>query len=152
MRKHLYWVVLLLTLLSSCHSAQYHFDKFQQKGGKVNCITDTLIVNDTIVIDGDTVIVPREHYIVRDSIHYVTKWETKYKYKTLKVEHKTAQIEEKEETKRKKEEEKTIRNESDNDRKKGNGGKWWKGLLLGLVIGFILGFLARFLIKLYIKR
>ena len=76
-------LILALALVTSC-SAPYHFDKFQKKGGKVNCVTDTLIVNDTLLINGDTVIVPREHYIIKDSIHYVTRFETKYMWKTIR--------------------------------------------------------------------
>lgn len=151
MKGKIYWVVLLLTLLSSCHTASYHFDKFQKKGGKINCVTDTLKVVDTLIINGDTILVPTEKYIVRDSIHYVTKWETKYKYKTIKVQEKTSQIESKEETEQKKEEEKTKRNESDNQRKEAKGWAWWKWMLLGASIGAVIALLLRTIIKQYTR-
>ncbi len=149
-------LILALALVTSC-SAPYHFDKFQKKGGKVNCVTDTLIVNDTLLINGDTIIVPREHYIIKDSIHYVTRWETKYKYKTIKIQEKTSQIEAKQDAKvqkvQSKQDGRTKRNDSDNNRRiKNNLGNkvmsiFWAVLVL--VIGF---FILRFAINQFKKR
>ena len=157
MRKLIYWAVLLLALIYQSCSAPYHFEKFQKKGGKVNCITDTLIVNDTILLNGDTVIVPRKHYIVRDSIRYVTRFETKYMWKTIREQEKTERSEIKQQGKtdrvQSKQQGKTDRKESDNNRRIENnlGNKvtriFW--VVLVLVIGF---FVLRFAINQFKKR
>lgn len=157
MKKLIYWTVLLLVLMGQSCSAPYHFDKFQKKGGKVNCVTDTLIVNDTLLINGDTVIVPREHYIIKDSIHYVTRFETKYMWKTIREQEKTDRTEIKQQGKTNrtetKQQGKTDRNDSDNNRRIENnlGNKvmsiFWAVLIL--VIGF---FILRFAINQFKNR
>ncbi len=77
------WVLgmlLLALILFSC-SPEFHFNRFQKKGGKVTCQGDTVIREITTTIKGkdgriDTV---REKVPV---IEYKTRWETRYKYKT----------------------------------------------------------------------
>lgn len=144
--------ILLLSMLLNACKASYHFQKFQAKGGKIECDIDTLKVIDTLVINGNTIIKVRDSLVVRNQIEYVTKWETKYKYKEAKVK-------EKEETKRNKEENKTERveakqdgktdrNESNNNRKIENNFGKWIGLL---VMAFILGFFARHFLPLVIR-
>jgi hypothetical protein len=69
----------MLILLFSC-SPEYHFNRFQKKGGKVECKGDTVIREITTTIKGkdgriDTV---REKV---PYIEYLTRWETKWKYK-----------------------------------------------------------------------
>lgn len=83
-----YFIGALLLLVASC-SPQYHFNQFQKKGGKIDCIVDTVTVLDTFVVNGDTVILPIEKIKVKDSIRYVTKFETRYKYLTHKQNQKT---------------------------------------------------------------
>jgi len=121
--------LILILLLSSCRTASFHFDKFQKKGGKITCEGDTVIREITTTIKGqdgriDTIInrVPYVEYLTRwqtkykyklqrDSIE-VIKYETKYKYKTNKVE---------------------VRSKS----------RWWIWLIVGAVVGFV----ARRLLK-----
>lgn len=77
--------VLLMWIFSlqSC-SPEYHFAKFQKKGGKVQCDTVTVQKVDTLIIDGDTVIVNRPVTVIEPQIEYRTRWEVKYKYKYLR--------------------------------------------------------------------
>jgi len=73
----------LVLQLTSCRTAQYHFDKFQKKGGKIECDIDTVKIVDTLVtIKGDTILQVRDSLIYQPFTNYITKWETKYLYKT----------------------------------------------------------------------
>jgi hypothetical protein len=70
---------MILFLMLSC-SPEFHFNKFQKKGGKIECKGDTVIREITTTIKGkdgriDTLI---EKVPV---IEYMTRWETKWKYK-----------------------------------------------------------------------
>lgn len=152
MRKLFYTIAILCICLSSCKSAQWHLGKFHEKGGKIECDVDTLKVIDTLIIDGDTTYLVRDSIIVKSQIEYVTKWETKYKYKTIKEEQKT-------ERKQIKEDNKTDRKESDNDRKKeindsnndrkiqNNFGKW----VIFVITAFIVGFFVRHFLPLIMR-
>lgn len=73
--------IVLLFCLLSCRDAQYHFDRFIRKGGKVQIDTVTIQKLDTLLINGDTVIVTRPVTILQPQIEYRTRWETKYLYK-----------------------------------------------------------------------
>ena len=71
---------LLAIVLFSC-SPEFHFNRFQKKGGKIECKGDTVIREITNTIKGkdgriDTLV---EKVPV---IEYKTRWETKYEYKT----------------------------------------------------------------------
>ena len=157
MRKLFYTIALigmatLCICLSSCKSAQWHLIKFHEKGGKIECDVDTLKVIDTLIKDGDTTYLMRDSIIVKSQIEYVTKWETKYKYKTAKQEEKTKRKEISEDGK-------TDRKESNNDRKKeinasnndrkvqNNFGKW----VIFVITAFILGFFVRHFLPLIIN-
>jgi len=74
----LIWGVLLM-ILFSC-SPEFHFNRFQKKGGKIECKGDTVIREITTTIKGkdgriDTI---REKV---PYIEYKTRWETRWKYK-----------------------------------------------------------------------
>jgi hypothetical protein len=122
--------LLALMLMNSC-SSSYHFNKFVNKGGKIETKTDTIQVQKTIKLNGkDSIIfvemplkcpevqipptrqeIRYKYKIKRDSIEtvrYVTKWKTKEVIKVAKTEN------------------------SD----------WWK-FRVGLAIGFITSFLVR---------
>ena len=79
--------------LFGCMTAEKHFQKFLDKGGVVNCTQDSVLVTDTLFLNGDTILIDKWKYIIKDSIHVVTKWETKYRYKTVKEQEKTKRIE-----------------------------------------------------------
>jgi len=71
---------MILLLMLSCKTAEQHFEKFQKKGGKIECKGDTVIREVTTTIKGkdgriDTLI---EKVPV---IEYMTRYETKWKYK-----------------------------------------------------------------------
>ena len=70
---------LLAIILFSC-SPEFHFNRFQKKGGKIECKGDTVIREITTTIKGkdgriDTI---REKV---PYIEYKTRWETRWKYK-----------------------------------------------------------------------
>jgi hypothetical protein len=104
------YIVGMLYLLYGC-SANYHFTKFLNKGGKIDT-TDTIQVEKTIKINGkDSIIfvqmpfncpevqipptrqeIRYKYRIQRDSIEtirYVTKWKTKEVIKVAKTENKS---------------------------------------------------------------
>jgi hypothetical protein len=71
---------MILILMLSCKTAEQHFEKFQKKGGKIECKGDTVIREITKTIKGkdgriDTLV---EKVPV---IEYMTRYETKWKYK-----------------------------------------------------------------------
>ncbi len=114
-----------LWLLFSC-SPQYHFNKFQKKGGKVECKGDTVIQTVTTTIKGkdgriDTLIEKVPY------IEYNTRWEVKYKYKTVKENNDVIKYKTKWKTK---EVIKTKRIEERN--------LWWVWLIVGIVGGFFI--------------
>jgi hypothetical protein len=55
--------IAMIALLTSCHDAKYHLDKFYSKGGKITC--DTIYVEkiDTLVVKGKD---------GKDSLIYIT--------------------------------------------------------------------------------
>ena len=136
--------LLVLLSLFGCMTPEKHFKKFLDKGGVVNCKQDSVLVTDTLFLDGDTILIDKWKYIIKDSIHAVTKWETKYRYKIIKEQEKTKREESdnkrKEVIKKTKQDGKTARNQSDNDRKS-KSKSWWKFLL-----GYILGLLSCFIV------
>jgi hypothetical protein len=104
------YVVAMLYFLYGC-SANYHFTKFLDKGGKIENKTDTVKVQQTIKVNGKdsiiTVLMPfncpevqipqtrqeirYKYRIQRDSIktvRYITKWKTKEVVKVAKTESK----------------------------------------------------------------
>lgn len=136
--------LFVLSSLFGCMTPEKHFQKFLDKGGVVNCKQDSILVTDTLFLDGDTILIDKWKYIIKDSIRVVTKHEIKYRYKIIKEQEKTKRVESdnnrKEVIKKTKQDGKTARNQSDNDRKSKNK-SWWKFLL-----GYILGLLSCFLV------
>jgi len=115
---------IALWLMVSC-SPQYHFAKFQKKGGKIECKGDTVIKTLKTTIKGadgriDT-ITEKVPYI-----EYMTRWETRYKYKTLKDSFETVRYQTKWHTK---EIIKTKRIEKRN--------LWYIWLAIGIAIGLL---------------
>lgn len=62
MKKHIYWIVLLLSILAQSCSAPYHFDKFQKKGGKIESelIIDSIPYEVKIKGKDTTIFIPFE--------------------------------------------------------------------------------------------
>ena len=108
------YIVGMLYFLYGC-SANYHFTKFLNKGGKIETKTDTVKVQQTIKVNGkDSIIfvqmpfncpevqipptrqeIRYKYKIKRDSIEtvrYVTKWKTKEVVKVAKAERKSVWI------------------------------------------------------------
>lgn len=104
----LFYTVIVMVLLSSC-SANYHFRKFLLKGGKIDTTEIVTTLHDTLRINGkDSVIervittkcpepkVPETRYETRwkykvkldsfQTIRYITKWKTKEIVKTKRAE------------------------------------------------------------------
>jgi hypothetical protein len=105
------YIVGMLYFLYGC-SANYHFTKFLNKGGKIETKTDTVTIQQTIRVNGKdsiiTVLMPfncpevqipptrteirYKYRLKRDSIEtvrYVTKWKTKEVVKVAKAESKS---------------------------------------------------------------
>jgi len=105
------YIVGMLYVLYGC-SANYHFTKFLNKGGKIETKTDTIQVQKTIKVNGkDSIIffqmplncpeaqipptrqeIRYKYKLKRDSIEtvrYVTKWKTKEVVKVAKTENKS---------------------------------------------------------------
>jgi hypothetical protein len=105
------WIVGMLYFLYGC-SANYHFTKFINKGGKIDTTERVVTVEKTIKVNGKdsiiTVLMPLncpevqipptrqeiryKYRIQRDSIEtvrYVTKWKTKEVVKVAKVQNKS---------------------------------------------------------------
>jgi hypothetical protein len=103
----LLWLCLTFTILYGC-SANYHFTKFLNKGGKIDTTERVVTVEKTIKVNGkDSIIfvemplncpevqipltrqeIRYKYRIQRDSIEtirYVTKWKTKEVVKVAKV-------------------------------------------------------------------
>jgi hypothetical protein len=105
------YIVGMLYFLYGC-SANYHFTKFLNKGGKIETKTDTIQVQKTIKVNGkDSIIFVQmplkcpgvqipptrqetryKYKIQRDSIEtirYVTKWKVKEHTRTVRIEDKS---------------------------------------------------------------
>jgi hypothetical protein len=54
----------MIALLTSCHDAKYHLDKFYKKGGVITCDTIYVSKTDTLVVKGKD---------GKDSLVYITK-------------------------------------------------------------------------------
>jgi hypothetical protein len=108
------WIVGMLYLLYGC-SANYHFTKFINKGGKIDTISKVVTVEKTIKVNGkDSIIfvqmplncpevqipptrteIRYKYRLKRDSIEtvrYVTKWKTKLVKIEKKAEVKQAKV------------------------------------------------------------
>ena len=78
--------VLLMWVFSlqGC-SSSYHLNKFYKKGGKLEPTERIVTINDTIFQDGDTIIVPKEIKVdCPEPKAPPTRYEIRYKYKTLR--------------------------------------------------------------------
>jgi hypothetical protein len=105
------WIVVMLYFLYGC-SANYHFTKFLNKGGKIDTTERVVTVEKTIKVNGkDSIIfvqmplncpevqipptrqeIRYKYRLKRDSIEtvrYVTKWKTKEVIKVAKVQNKS---------------------------------------------------------------
>lgn len=136
-----YWSIILLLMffcLISCKSPQWHLNQFKKKGGKINCISDTIQVLDTLVINGDTIYHWRPKIVVKDSIHYLTKYELKYKYKTDKSNNKLEEKKAKEETKQNRSDN-SVEKVKERQENKTERAKliWWIWLIIGWLLGII---------------
>ena len=110
---------MILILMLSCKTAEQHFEKFQKKGGKIECKGDTVIREITTTIKGkdgriDTLVekVPVIEYMTR----YETKWMYKLKRDSIEVVKYDIKWKTKEVIKTKRIEEKSL---------------WWLWFLLG---------------------
>jgi len=125
-----YLFVITFYLLVGC-SAQKHYTKFLKKGGQINCIKDTLLVIDTLVLDGDTLYTLRREIVVKDSISYKTRWQTRFEYKTIKEQGKTKRVYIRQNNKS---ERKQIKQVQKTERSKN---KWWLWLLIGFILAYV---------------
>jgi hypothetical protein len=58
-----YIALIMIALLTSCHDAKYHLDKFYKKGGVITCDTIYVSKTDTLVVKGKD---------GKDSLIYIT--------------------------------------------------------------------------------
>ena len=75
---------LLLWMATSC-TPQYHLNKFYKKGGKIEPTEKVVTYYDTIYEDGDTILIPKEIKVeCPEPKAPPTRFEIRYKYKTLR--------------------------------------------------------------------
>jgi len=75
---------MLMISLSAC-SSSYHLSKFYKKGGKIEPVERVVTMSDTIQINGKDSIIYREVNIdCPEPIAPPTRFEIRYKYKTLR--------------------------------------------------------------------
>ena len=82
-------------MLMFCSCSQlYHYDKFIDKGGKIEQVEKVVTVSDTITINGKDSIISRNIVIDCPEPVIETRWKTKFIYKTVKAleKEKTKQI------------------------------------------------------------
>ena len=145
--------LLVILSLFGCMTPEKHFQKFLDKGGVVNCKQDSILVTDTLFLNGDTVLLDRWEYVVKDSIHVDTKWEAKYRYKTVKDQEKTKRVES--DNKRKtdinkdKHDGKNTRKESDNKRKVD---KSFGNLVTWCFICYVLGLINPIILRMWFGK
>ena len=94
MKSLLYSVVLvIMTLLTSCHNAKFHLDKFYKKGGVITCDTIYVEKTDTLVLKGkdgkDSLIyittqVPCNCPEATVQTKWQTRWQTRFDNKRFK--------------------------------------------------------------------
>ena len=76
--------VMLLMGMASCSSA-YHLRKFYDKGGKIEQVEKVVTLYDTIIEGNDTIIVPKLVNVdCPEPKPLPTRFEIRYKYKTLR--------------------------------------------------------------------
>ena len=85
--------ILLILILSSCSSI-YHYNKFIDKGGKIDNTPKVVTITDTLLINGKDSIISRNIVIDCPEPVIETRWKTKFIYKTVKAleKEKTKQI------------------------------------------------------------
>jgi hypothetical protein len=64
MKKLFIILLAIIAVLTSCHDAKYHLDKFYKKGGVITCDTIYVSKTDTLVVKGKD---------GKDSLVYITK-------------------------------------------------------------------------------
>ena len=76
--------ILLLVGMASC-SPEYHKRKFIQKGGKLETKETEITIHDTLRINGkDSIITKTIHVDCPEMVTPPTRYEVRYKYKTLR--------------------------------------------------------------------
>ena len=119
----------LIATLSSCRSPQKLFEVAQKRGLKVECKTDTVKVIDSVLIDGETKYFTRDSIVYQPFTNVVTKWETKYKYKTIRDSFEVVKYQTKWKVKEVKAQEKTKQKESRSN--------WWKWFIGGIAFSVV---------------
>lgn len=120
---HVLALIGLIGLIWGC-SPQYHFDKFQKKGGKILSKIDTLKIVDTVVLNGDTVVSVRDSFIINNVPYYLTKTEIKFKYKQVRDSFEVVKYQTKWKVKEEIKEKKATKSKS----------MWWLWIIAGVVI------------------
>ena len=157
--------IVMLYMLSGCHNAKYHLDKFYNKGGVITCDTTYIKTTDTIYIKGvngkDSLV-----YIIKNTpcpkATVETRWMTRFDNKrfkdslkimagmysdSLRAAIKNNRIDSREEKTKNAQEEKTNRTQIKEENK---DYPWWMVFLSVMGTIFIVIILIKVLIR-YIK-
>ena len=157
--------IVMLYMLSGCHNAKYHLDKFYAKGGVITCDTTYIKNTDTIYIKGvdgkDSLV-----YIIKNTpcprATVETRWMTRFDNKrfkdslkivsgmysdSLKAAIKNNRIDSREEKTKNTQEEKTNRTQI---KEENRNYPWWMVFLSVMGTIFIVIILTKVLIR-YIK-
>jgi len=76
-------IILLTLILSSCSSI-YHYNKFIDKGGKIEQVEKTVTLTDTVTINGKDSIIYRTVNIECPEPIIKTRWKTRFDNKRFK--------------------------------------------------------------------
>lgn len=128
---HILAIIGIMGLIWGC-SPQYHFAKFQKKGGKIESKIDTLKIIDTVVLNGDTVVSVRDSFIISNVPYYLTKYEIKYKYKEKRDSFEVVKYQTKWKVKEVKIKEKATKSKSN----------WWLWLVVGIGVGLTIHYIG----------
>lgn len=151
--------ILLTLILSSCSSI-YHYNKFIDKGGKIENVTKVVTLTDTLLINGKDSIIYRKVNVECPEPVIETRWKVRFdnkrfkdslnsvrtQYKdSLRFALRTHKNELKTEVKTVKSNDKTKRTVTRQENKR----SWWL-FWLGLGLGFLIMILLKILIR-YLK-
>jgi hypothetical protein len=133
------YIVGMLYFLYGC-SANYHFTKFLNKGGKIDTTERIVTVEKTIKINGkDSIIFVQMPLNCPDVQIPPTRQEIRYKYKLKRDSIETVRYVTKWKTKLVKIEKKA---EVKNKKTESKANLWWLYLIFGFVSGFLISFVS----------
>jgi hypothetical protein len=145
-------LLLIIVLISSCRTADFHFNKFIKKGGKLEPITKTVTLTDTIKgKDGkDSLIYVKIPCICPEPV-IETRWRTRFDLKRFNdsLKHIRQLYKDSTRTVVKVDKNDTKEHISDNRKEKAksrheNRSSWW---IIWIAVGFFLKIIVQYIIR-----